>query len=125
GDASSSGCWGCEIIGGDRDRTRHDPTGLPGRPRRTRTTMSITTPERDLVKTGIKGLDSILFGGIPRGNIILLEGAAGTGKSTLGLEFIYRGITEFGEPGMMILFEVSPDKLVRDAMQFGWDLRAL
>lgn len=82
-------------------------------------------PERDLIKTGIKGLDTILLGGIPRGNIILVEGAAGTGKTTLGLEFIYRGITEFDEPGMIILFEVSPDKLVRDATQFGWDLREL
>ena len=82
-------------------------------------------PERDVIKTGIKGLDAILLGGIPRGNVILVEGAAGTGKTTLGLEFIYRGITEFDEPGMIILFEVSPDKLVRDAEQFGWDLREL
>ena len=82
-------------------------------------------PERDLIKTGIKGLDTILLGGIPRGNIILVEGSAGTGKTTLGLEFIYRGITEFNEPGMIILFEVSPDKLVRDAAQFGWDFREL
>ena len=82
-------------------------------------------PDGDRVKTGIKGLDGILLGGVPRGNIILLEGAPGTGKTTLGLEFIYRGVTEFDEPGMIILFEVSPDKLVRDAAQFGWDLRAL
>jgi circadian clock protein KaiC len=82
-------------------------------------------PERDLIKTGIKGLDGILLGGIPRGNIILVEGAAGTGKTTLGIEFIYRGITEFDEPGMIVLFEISPDKLVRDAASFGWDLRAL
>jgi circadian clock protein KaiC len=82
-------------------------------------------PERDLVKTGIKGLDAIFLGGIARGNIILLEGPPGTGKTTLGVEFIYRGIAEFDEPGMIILFEVSPDKLVRDALQFGWDLREL
>ena len=82
-------------------------------------------PERDLIQTGIKGLDAILLGGIPRGNVILMEGGAGTGKTTLGLEFIYRGITEFDEPGMIILFEVSPDKLARDAAQFGWDLREL
>jgi circadian clock protein KaiC len=81
--------------------------------------------ERDVIKTGIKGLDEILLGGIPRGNLILVQGAAGTGKTTLGLEFIYRGITEFDEPGMIILFEVSPDKLVRDAASFGWDLREL
>jgi circadian clock protein KaiC len=81
--------------------------------------------ERDLIKTGIKGLDDILLGGIPRGNLILVQGAPGTGKTTLGVEFIYRGITEFDEPGMIVLFEVSPDKLVRDAATFGWDLRDL
>jgi circadian clock protein KaiC len=81
--------------------------------------------ERDLIKTGIKGLDDILLGGIPRGNLILVQGRPGTGKTTLGLEFIYRGITEFDEPGMIVLFEVSPDKLIRDAASFGWDLHEL
>ena len=46
-------------------------------------------PGPDLVKTGIAGLDEILSGGIPRGNVILLEGAIGCGKTTLGVEFIY------------------------------------
>ena len=48
-------------------------------------------PEPDLVKTGIAGLDAILSDGIPRGNVVLLEGAIGTGKTTLGVEFVYRG----------------------------------
>jgi circadian clock protein KaiC len=82
-------------------------------------------PATDLVKTGIGGLDDILSGGIPRGNIILLEGAIGCGKTTLGVEFVYRGITEFGEPGVIVLFEVAPDMIVRDAQSFGWDLREL
>jgi hypothetical protein len=34
-------------------------------------------PEPDIVKTGIAGLDEILTGGIPRGNVILVEGAIG------------------------------------------------
>ena len=79
----------------------------------------------DLVRTGISGLDVILSDGIPRGNIILVEGAVGTGKTTLGVEFVYRGVSEFGEPGLIVLFEVSPEKLARDASQFGWDLAAL
>jgi circadian clock protein KaiC len=79
----------------------------------------------DLVKTGVKGLDPILGGGIPRGNITLLEGPVGAGKTTFGLEFIYRGATEFNEPGLIVLFEVSPTKIVRDAAQFGWDLEEL
>ena len=81
--------------------------------------------EPDLVRTGISGLDSILSEGIPRGNVILLEGAIGTGKTTCGVEFVYRGASEFGEPGIIVLFEVSPEKLVRDAAKFGWDLPAL
>src|SRR3989440_8410677 len=82
-------------------------------------------PEPDLVKTGIKGLDEVLFGGIPRGNITLVAGTTGTGKTTLGVEFVYRGAREFNEPGVIVLFEVAPDKLIRDAAFFGWDLREL
>src|ERR1051326_7905230 len=81
--------------------------------------------ETDVVKTGIAGLDSILSGGIPRGNVILLEGAIGTGKTTIGVEFIYRGASEFDEPGIIVLFEVSPHKLMRDALQLGWNLQEL
>jgi circadian clock protein KaiC len=80
---------------------------------------------RDVVKTGIAGLDAILGDGIPRGNVILLEGAVGTGKTTLGVEFVYHGASQFDEPGIIVLFEVSPDKLMRDAAGFGWDLPAL
>ena len=81
--------------------------------------------EQDLVRTGIKGLDELFLGGVLRGNIILLEGAPGTGKTTLGLEFIYRGITEFNDPGMIVTFDVTPNKLVRDAAAFGWDFPEL
>lgn len=81
--------------------------------------------EPDIVKTGIAGLDEILTGGIPRGNVILVEGAIGCGKTTMGVEFIYRGAKEFGEPGLIVLFEVSPEKITRDASNFGWDLQEL
>ena len=79
----------------------------------------------DLVRTGIVGLDAILSDGIPRGNIILVEGGIGTGKTTLGVEFVYRGASQFDEPGIIVVFEVSPDRLVRDAARMGWDLLAL
>ena len=79
----------------------------------------------DLVKTGIGGLDDILPNGIPRGNVILVEGAIGSGKTTMGVEFVYRGASQFDESGIIVVFEVSPDKLMRDALGFGWDLRRL
>ncbi|MEO7889904.1 MAG: ATPase domain-containing protein [Vicinamibacterales bacterium] len=82
-------------------------------------------PATDRVNTGIAGLDDILGGGIPRGNIILTQGSIGSGKTTLGVEFVYRGARQFDEHGLIVLFEVSPDKLIRDAAGFGWDLPAL
>jgi circadian clock protein KaiC len=81
--------------------------------------------EGGLVKTGIEGLDSILLGGIPRTNVILLQGVTGSGKTLMGMEFIYRGISQYNEPGLIVVFETSPDKLIRDAAGFGWDLDAL
>src|ERR1700722_7018766 len=78
-----------------------------------------------VIRTGISGLDRILMGGIPRTNVILVEGTTGSGKTLLGTEFIYRGITEFNEPGIIVVFEISPDKLIRDAATLGWDLAAL
>jgi circadian clock protein KaiC len=85
----------------------------------------IFMPATDLVKTGIAGLDDLLNGGIPRGNVILVEGSIGTGKTTIGVEFVYRGAAEFNEPGIIVLFEVSPHKLIRDSLQLGWKLEEL
>jgi len=79
----------------------------------------------DLIPTGISGLDDILRGGIPKGNVIVVEGAAGTGKSLLGVEFVYRGVTQRDEPGIIVTFEVAPKRLIRDAACFGWDLQEL
>src|SRR5713101_6269890 len=81
--------------------------------------------ESDRIQTGIYGLDQIFLGGILKGNLILVEGAAGTGKTLMGVEFIYRGITEHDEPGIIVVFEASPRKLIRDATGFGWNLDEL
>lgn len=80
---------------------------------------------KDLVPTGIEGLDDIFIGGVKENNIILLEGSPGTGKTTLGLEFIYRGARDMKENGLIISFELSPQKLLRDAKGFGWDFEQL
>jgi circadian clock protein KaiC len=81
--------------------------------------------EGKLIKTGIKGLDEIFLGGIPRGNVILLQGVSGSGKTLIGIETVYRGIVEFNEPGLIVVFETSPNKLIRDTSKFGWDLDKL
>lgn len=84
-----------------------------------------SAPPSDLLKIGISGLDEILLGGLKQGNIMLVEGAPGTGKTTLGLEFIYRGILDHNEPGLIVSFELAPEKLLRDAKGFGWDFPKL
>jgi circadian clock protein KaiC len=81
--------------------------------------------EEAMVRTGIEGLDQILLGGIPRANVIVVRGEAGTGKTLLGMEFIYRGIVQFDEPGIIVVFETSTQKLIRDAANIGWDLKDL
>ncbi len=79
----------------------------------------------DKVPTGIKAFDELVYGGIMRGNSVLVEGVPGAGKTTFGMEFVYRGITEFDEPGVIVTCEELPESLYRDALNFGWDLKAL
>ena len=79
----------------------------------------------ELVKTGIAGLDEILHGGIPRNNNLIVEGPPGSGKTTLGLGFIYHGALDYDEPGAIVSFELDPAKLLRDAAGFDWDLQGL
>jgi circadian clock protein KaiC len=77
------------------------------------------------VKTGIFGLDEMLDGGFLPNSANLIEGAPGTGKTTIALQFIYNGITKFGENGLIISFEEFPTQYYHDAAKFGWDLKAL
>lgn len=79
----------------------------------------------DRVKTGIKGLDDMLCGGFLPQTANLIEGAPGTGKTTIGMQFIYTGITQFNEPGLIITFEEFPQQYYHDAAAFGWDFEQL
>jgi circadian clock protein KaiC len=79
----------------------------------------------DRVKTGIDGLDSMLHGGFLPQTANLIEGAPGTGKTTLGMQFIYNGIVQHNEPGIILTFEEFPQQYYHDAEAFGWDFRHL
>jgi len=77
------------------------------------------------VRTGVPGLDDMLSGGFIEGSAVLLIGSPGTGKTTLGMQYLYNGVVEHDEPGLLISFEEFPHALLRDAQSHGWDLRAL
>lgn len=79
----------------------------------------------DRVRTGIEGLDQLLYGGFLRGDAILVAGAPGSGKTSIGMQFLYNGITKFQEPGLFVTFEEFPARIYRDAASLGWDFPAL
>ena len=79
----------------------------------------------DRTKTGLPVLDEMLGGGFMRGDVVMVAGSAGTGKTVLALQYLVNGITKFGEKGIYVTFEQLPDQIYRDAKNFGWDLRKM
>jgi circadian clock protein KaiC len=75
--------------------------------------------------TGVKGLDEITAGGLPRHRTTLLVGGPGSGKTILALQFLVHGAKERAEPGIFVAFEEAPHRLVANAEGFGWNLADL
>ena len=86
------------------------------------TTTAMSMSKR--VRTGIADFDAMLSGGFMRGDAVMLAGSAGSGKTTIALQYLVNGIA-MGEPGIYLTFEQMPDQIYRDALNFGWDLRKL
>jgi len=75
----------------------------------------------DYVSTGVDGLDSILNGGIAEHSTVLVSGNPGTGKSILGLQYLYTGAVEEGRSGIYVTFEEDADDLRLAAESIGFD----
>ncbi len=82
---------------------------------------------RSLAKapSGIRGLDEITGGGLPRGRPTLICGGPGCGKTLFAMEFLVRGVTEQGEPGVFVAFEETAEDLAANVASLGFDLREL
>ena len=76
------------------------------------------------VATGVPGLDEMLSGGLIPGSSVLLRGAPGCGKTSLGLQFLVYGARN-NDPGLFISFEEFPASIHRDAESLGWNLAEL
>jgi circadian clock protein KaiC len=101
------------------------------RPRRTRARASRAAAReagsRQLPKapSGIRGLDEITGGGLPRGRPTLVCGGAGCGKTLFAMEFLVRGAVDHGEPGVFMAFEETAKELAANVASLGFDLERL
>jgi circadian clock protein KaiC len=77
------------------------------------------------VRTGIRGFDEILMGGLPRGRSTLITGGTGTGKTVILNEFLYRGITQYNENGVFVTFEEDKKDIIKNVKGFGWNYNSL
>ena len=75
--------------------------------------------------TGMKGLDEITNGGLPKGRPTLVCGAAGCGKTLFAMEFLVRGATQYNEPGVFMSFEETAEELTNNVASLGFDLSRL
>lgn len=75
--------------------------------------------------TGVRGLDEILYGGLPEGRITLVCGGPGSGKTLLATEFIVCGATQYGDPGVFMVFEEKAEDLTKNVASLGIDLQEL
>src|SRR3972149_2833702 len=72
--------------------------------------------------TGIRGLDEITKGGLPRGRPTLICGSAGCGQTLFAMEFLMRGAMDYGEPGVFMTFEETSEDLVKNFISLGFDI---
>jgi circadian clock protein KaiC len=96
-------------------------TGIMAKQKREQASQKLAGIEK--CPTGIRGLDEITGGGLPRGRPTLVCGGAGSGKTLLAMEFIVRGIRDYGEPGVFMAFEETERDLTKNVASLGFDLQ--
>ncbi|HDO19799.1 MAG TPA: hypothetical protein ENG74_03640 [Thermoplasmatales archaeon] len=79
--------------------------------------------EIEVFKTGIPGFDELFSsGGIPKGNVVIIAGGAGTGKSTFCRQ-VCNNVASQGKQCMYVSFEESIQRIERSMMNFGWNVK--
>lgn len=96
---------------------------LPAIQRREPHAMSnqLAANQKGRLSSGTEGIDDILGGGLTPHRMYLVEGAPGTGKTTLALQFLLEGVEE-GQVGLYITLSETRDELISVAASHGWDI---
>ncbi len=81
--------------------------------------------KREIVQTGIEGLDTMLNGGFTKGSISMLSGPTGCGKSTLAMQFLINGAEKYNETGLYIVLEETKDSVYSNISGYNWDIAKL
>jgi circadian clock protein KaiC len=76
----------------------------------------------DRLSTGVAGLDRVLDGGYQRGYTVLVSGAPGTAKTTLGACFLSAG-ADRGETGLLVALDETHEQIAANASGIGLNLR--
>ena len=74
--------------------------------------------------SGVEGLDPLIGGGVWRGSTTLIVGPTGSGKTTMGLQFVLAGVAA-GQPSLYINFQENPTQLAQAIGNLGGDVEAL
>src|SRR5215510_773811 len=82
---------------------------------------SVRTKDTQLVPTGIEGLDDVLGGGLQRRRLYLIEGVPGSGKTTLGMQFLLSAAAR-GETVLYVTLSETVEELNAVAESHGWSL---
>jgi circadian clock protein KaiC len=83
-----------------------------------------TVVTRELISTGIAGLDEMLGGGTLRGNAVLMAGPVGSGKTSAAVQFIAEGVKQ-NETGVVVIFEETTPKYIDQAKALGSDFEEM
>ena len=86
---------------------------------------AVSEPVFAKTMSGIRGLDEITFGGLPKGRPTLIAGGPGSGKTLMSMEFLVRGAINYNEPGLFMAFEETAEELAQNVSSLGFDLKEL
>ena len=93
--------------------------------KRTKAAAARAFPQLKKAPSGIAGFDEISGGGLPAGRPTIVCGGPGCGKTMFAMEFLVRGATEFGEPGVLMTFEETGEEMSRNVESLGFNLPSL
>ena len=73
--------------------------------------------------TGVTGLDEMISGGFPRERVVLVVGGPGAGKTILAGQFLYKGMADYNENGILVSLDENKNHFYTEMSKFGWDFK--